>query len=138
MSKAKLKKALVEYYEGYCLSIDAEEMLNTKVKFGGEFTTIAKIARNENFSAEETAALCAGIENFNINDVINAIKNRGYEFHADARDFSELGETLLFQLAEDNVIPDWIFPCVDVEKLGCQHFTNANGKFSDYGYFEVF
>ena len=42
MSKAKLKKALVDYYEGYCLSVDADEMLNTKVDFGGKITTVAK------------------------------------------------------------------------------------------------
>ena len=139
MSKAKLKKALAEYYEGYCLSVDANEMLNTKVDFYGEINTVAKIAHEENFSVEETAAFCAGIEAFNPYTFLNAIKNHNYEFHADVDEFSRLGDVIRFQLINDTVIPDWLFHCINIEKLGFEHATDTQCVFSEnYGYFEIF
>ena len=139
MSKAKLKKALTEYYEGYCLSVDADEMLNTKVDFGDEITTVAKIAREENFSDEETAAFCAGIVAFDPYKVLNAIKCHDYEFHADVSEYSHLGDVIRSQLIEDKIIPDWLFHCIDIEKLGFEHAVDAQCIFDeDYGYFEIF
>lgn len=139
MSKAKLKKALVDYYEGYCLSVDADEMLNTKVDFGGKITTVAKIAREENFSAEETAAFCAGIENFDVDDVLTAIKNHDYDFHPDVGNYVHLGDVIREQLVEANLISEWLSRYLDLEHLGWEHFSSVNCVISDdYGYFELF
>lgn len=139
MSKAKLKKALVEYYEGYCLTVDVDEMLNTKVEdYGNRPTTVAKIAHAENFTVEETAAFCAGIEKFDVENLITAIKNHDYEFHPDVDEFNHLGDVLRDQLIEDGIIPGWLWTYINTERLGRDHSTEANCIFSNYGYFEIF
>ena len=52
MSKAKLMAALENFYSGYCVRVDAEKLLDTKVEIGGKTSTVAKIARKENFTAD--------------------------------------------------------------------------------------
>lgn len=146
MSKAKLKKALVEYYEGYCFcsfnpADTAEEVLNTRIpNYRGKKTTvISKIAREENFTAEETAAFRAGIEKFDAESLIAIIKNHNYEFHPDVDDYEDLGDVLREQLVDDGLIPQWIMDYIDRARLGYDHILNANEYvFSEYGYFELF
>ena len=145
MSTANLKKALADYYESlnwYCLGYGtAEEVLKAGVSNyrGKKKTVISKIAREENFNAEEVAAFRAGIEIFDVERVITAIKNRDYEFHPDANDYEDLGEILRDQLIDDGIIPKWFENFVDNAKLGYDHILNANEYvFSEYGYFELF
>ena len=151
MSKAELKKALVDYYNSYdfCTfcrfnKIDAgvvEEILKTKISNyrGKKTTVISKIARDEGFTAEDTAAFRAGIEKFDVESLIAVIKNHDYEFHPDVIDFEDLGEVLREQLIDDGIIPKWFWRYVDVAQLGSDHILNANEYvFSEYGYFEIF
>ena len=145
-ARAELQKALYEYYENYpfcnVLPNAAEEVLKTRVSNyrGKKTTVISKIAREENFNAEEVAALRAGIEKFDVETVITAIKNRDYEFHPDVEDSGDLGDVLREQLVDDGIIPKWIMNYVDREKLGLDHILNVANEyvFSVYGYFELF
>ena len=150
MSKARkvLQETLAEYYKNYNFIFNsyyatatAEDVLKTKVSnyHGKKTTVISKIAREENFTAEEVAAFRAGIEKFDAETVITAIKNQDYNFYPDAYDFEDLGEILRDRLIDDGILPNWFLTFVDCAKLGDHHILNANEYvFSDYGYFELF
>lgn len=147
MSRADLKKALVEYYNSYDFcpfsprqevnAEDVEEVLSTKVANyrGKKSTVLSKIAREENFNAEEVAAFRAGLDKFDVESLIEIIKNHDYKFHLDVEDYEDLGEVLRDQLIDDRIIPEWFWRFVDTENLGYCHTLNANEYvFSEYGY----
>lgn len=140
MSKAKLEAALESFYSGYCVRIDAEKMLNTKVEFGGKVTTVAKIARKENFTAEETAAFVVIIESVDADEAIEIIKNREYRLFPEAHDDYTLGESLFWELSEENALPPYLSAiCINFENLGWVYRTNISGSyFTEYGFVELF
>ena len=86
MRQAKLKAVLENLYQGYCLSIDAKEMWNTEIEFVGKITTVAKIARKENFTAEETVAFVISVEVLDVDEAIAVSKNHEYRLFHDAHD----------------------------------------------------
>ena len=64
MTKAKLIEALETFYNGYFRNVNVKKMLDTKIQIDGKISTVGKIARKENFTAEETAAFCVAIQSF--------------------------------------------------------------------------
>ena len=140
MSKAKLQAALENFYHGYCVSIDTEKMLNTEVEFGGKLTTVAKIARKENFSAEETAAFVIIVESFEADEAVEIVKDHEYRLFPEAHDDYTLGESLFWQLSGENALPPYLtYNCINFENFGLNYRTNITGSyFTDYGFVELF
>ena len=141
MSKAKLMAALENFYSGYCVRVDAEKLLDTKVEIGGKTSTVAKIARKENFTAEETAAFVIVVESFDVDEAVEIVKNHEYRLFPDAHDDYTLGEALFWELRhEEKSLPPYLTEiCINFENLGWVYRTNITGSyFTDYGFVEIF